>query len=108
MALLVIGGVEIPLAPGGLSESEPLEIGDRLETFNGTERSGISARKRRWQGVTRSMEVAEYDTVRAALTSVPPLSATVRGQVFTISVRLTGGPYPFGDEGVIQFELRER
>lgn len=108
MALLVIGGVAIPLAPGGLTETAPLEVGDRVETFLGGERSGVSSIKRRWQAVTRPMEAAEYDAVRAAVTAAPPLAATVRGQAVTVSTRVTGGGYPFAEEGVIQFEVRER
>lgn len=108
MTLLEIGGVPIPLAPGGLSESEPLELGDRIETFNGTERSGFSGYKRRWRGATRSMEAAEYTIVRAALAAPPPISAMIRGKAFTVSVKLGGGAHPFGEEGVIEFEVRER
>lgn len=108
MALFEINGQPIPLAPGGLKETDPLELGDRAETFNGTERSGFSGRKRRWQGSTRSMEAAEYTAVRALLASAPPIAATIRGQAFTVSIRLMGGAHPYGDEGVIDFEVRER
>ena len=112
MDTLVIDGVVIPVAyPGGLREEEPLEVGDRMETFDGGERSGVSARKRRLRVRTRPLSDAEMTQVRGAVEGIPPLAVVLRGDALNCSARVLGAEPVRAQGGIrdaLDFELRER
>jgi hypothetical protein len=110
MPFLEVGAVTMEVT--ALSEAEPLVVGDRYETFNGTERSSISAYKRRWQGVTRPLTPAEFTTYRAALVALSfTASGDALGTSLTCSATITGADYVRDRAShlrIIEFELRER
>jgi hypothetical protein len=111
MPFLVVGAVT--LAVTEIIEVQALEVGDRYETFDGSERTSVSAYKRRWEGVTRPLTPAEFATYRAALIAAPPLacSGDALGGATSCSATITSAPYVrdgVSHRQVIEFELREQ
>ncbi len=74
MATLTVGGVDVPVQSA--TELEPLEVGDRVENFQGGLLTTVDARKRRWRVTTNEMDPSTFTTVRNALEVNPPISCS--------------------------------
>jgi hypothetical protein len=110
MPFLTLGATTLETT--SLEETEPVEVGDRYETFNGSERTSIYTRKRRFRGVTRPLTLAEHTSYRTAIEAAPPVTATGDAiGTMTVSGRVLGVAYVrdrTGHTRVLSFELRQR
>jgi hypothetical protein len=111
MAFLTVGATELEIT--SITETTPVEMGDRYRAFDGTERTTVVARKREWRAVTRPLAPAEFSAYRAALEAVPPLpcAGDALGGPVECSATILSAPYGrdgVGFDRVIEFELRER
>lgn len=113
MALLTIGGVDIPVDMNELPEVEVqvIEFGDRGRADDGTELSDIIATKEEVALVTRPLTAAEATNVYNALTATPPL--TTAGDLFgalSVTAQITARiivTLPGGRRTRYAFTLRE-
>lgn len=110
MAALVVGGVTVKVAVGGVSRRR-VEIGDRVRAFGGRLRSSIRARKWEWAVTTPAVPVAEASTYLTAIETVPvSCSGDALGGTVSCHGTLTGwndAGLPGGTHVIVSFDLLE-
>lgn len=67
MPFLTVAGITVVVQDDSASEPEAERIGASARAFDGTLRSSVRARKRRWQFTTNPMTDAAVATLRAAV-----------------------------------------
>src|SRR5947209_751550 len=77
MAILIVGGVTVPVqAPTSAQQQDEEVGGSRARMFSGLMRSTVRAFKRSWPITTRLLTATERTNVRAALRGTPPVACS--------------------------------
>lgn len=76
MALLVVGGITVPIAISSTPSRTDEELGDRDRAFDGTMRETIIATKHNYTFETTRMVRADADALVAALKATPPVTCS--------------------------------
>jgi hypothetical protein len=110
MAALMIGALQVKVAPGTFN-MRPVEIGDRERSLNGTLRSSVRATKREYSAATPPIPLADANTLRAALQTIPQTcSGDLLGETISCHGRLTSwdvAAIPGATFVTVGFELLE-
>jgi hypothetical protein len=104
MAFIVVNGtIELPVVD--ISENDPILLGDEGRSSDGTHRGDISGEKRSWSIMWCEMTTTEYETLRAAVALLVPVTITgdaLPGAPRTMIVRLSRAPYLRNGTGVVR------